>query len=127
MDGSLSDNALNIAYDIALPGRVTDLLTTRNMAFETKAMMGGLCFMVHGKLCVGVEMQRHMVRLDPVVKADALAQPGYKRMDFTGRPMNGCVFVYAEGYEPDKQLRHGLTLALDFNPRAKASKKCRAE
>lgn len=114
-----------MAYDTALADRVTDLFTARRVRFETKAMMGGLCFMVDGKMCVGVEKARLMVRLDPAVEAAALAQPGCHPMDFTGRPMKGYVFVHPEACESESQLRHWLTLALDFNPRAKASKKRR--
>jgi TfoX/Sxy family transcriptional regulator of competence genes len=32
---------------------------------EEKKMFGGLCFMVNDKMCVGVETNRLMVRLDP--------------------------------------------------------------
>lgn len=112
-----------MAYDSALADRVTDALTSRCVSFETKSMMGGLCFMVDGKMCVGVEKARLMVRLDPAVEDQALARKGCKPMDFTGRPMKGYVFVHAEGYETEAQLRHWLDLALEFNPRAKASKK----
>ena len=112
-----------MAYDSALADRVTDMLTARRVSFATKAMMGGLCFMVDNKMCVGVEKDRLMVRLDPAVEAEAMKQPGCKPMDFTGRPMKGYVFVHPEGYETDTQLRHWLDLALAFNPRAKASKK----
>jgi hypothetical protein len=69
-----------------------------------------------GKMCVGVEKARLMVRLDPAVEAEALARPGCQPMDFTGRPMKGYVFVHPEAYESESQLRHWLTLALDFNP-----------
>ena len=113
-------------YDPALADRVTDSLTARRVPFEAKAMMGGLCFMVDGKMCVGVTKDRLMVRLDPAEEADALTRPGCQPMDFTGRPMKGYVFVHPEGYESEAQLRHWLDLALDFNPRAKASKKRRA-
>ncbi len=115
-----------MAYDTALADRVTDMFTARRVPFETKAMMGGLCFMVDGKMCVGVEKDRLMVRLDPAVEAGALARPGCKPMDFTGRPMKGYVFVHPEGCETAALLRHWLDLALEFNPRAKASKKRRA-
>ena len=112
-----------MAYDNALADRVTDLLVAQRTSFETKAMMGGLCLMVNGKMCVGVEKQRLMVRLDPAVEAEALKHVGCTPMDFTGRPMKGYVFVQPEGYESDVQLRHWIKLALEFNPKAKASKK----
>ena len=114
-----------MAYDTALADRVTDMFTARRVRFETKAMMGGLCFMVEGKMCVGATKDRLMVRLDPAVEAAALARPGCRPMDFTGRPMKGFVYVHPEGCESEAQLRHWLDLALDFNPRAKASPKRR--
>jgi TfoX/Sxy family transcriptional regulator of competence genes len=112
-----------MAYDFALADRVTDSFVARRASFEVKAMMGGLCFMVNGKMCVGIVDTRLMVRLDPSVAAEALRQPGCKPMDFTGRPMRGYVFVHPEGYEAEAQFQRWIALALEFNPRAKASKK----
>lgn len=110
-------------YDSTLADRVTDLLTARRARFETKAMMGGLCFMVNDKMCLGVTRARLMVRLDPAAEAEALKRPGCRPMDFTGRPMKGYVFVHPEGHDEDKDLKHWVDLALAFNPKAKASKK----
>lgn len=44
-------------------------------------------------------------------------------MDFTGRPMKGYVFVHPEGWESEASLAYWLGLALEFNPRAKRSKR----
>jgi hypothetical protein len=77
-------------------------------------------------MCVGVEKARLMVRLDPAVEGDALSRLGCKPMDFTGRPMRGYVFVHPEGCESEAQLGHWIGLALEFNPRAKASRKTAA-
>jgi TfoX/Sxy family transcriptional regulator of competence genes len=112
-----------MAYDSALAERVTDSLVAHRVSFETKAMMGGLCFMVNGKMCLGVDKQRLMVRLDPAGMDEALARQGCKPMDFTGRPMKGFVFVHPEGHESESQLRYWIDLALAFNPQAKASRK----
>lgn len=112
-----------MGYDTRLAERVTDTLVARRVSFEKKAMMGGLCFMVDGKMCLGVSDCRLMVRLDPAVEADSLQRPGCHPMDFTGRPMKGYVFVHAEGYHSEARLRHWIELALAFNPKAKSSKK----
>ncbi|MFO1482088.1 MAG: TfoX/Sxy family protein [Verrucomicrobiaceae bacterium] len=112
-----------MAYDTSLADRVTDLLTARRVRFDTKAMMGGLCFMVNDKMCLGVTESRLMVRLDPAVEAQSLKLRGCKPMDFTGRPMKGYVFVHHEGYGAEKDLKHWVDLALAFNPKAKSSKK----
>lgn len=112
-----------MAYDTSISDRVTDFLTSRGVSFETKAMMGGLCFMVNDKMCLGVAGSRLMVRLDPAVESESLKLCGCQPMDFTGRPMKGYVFVHPEGLETETQLRHWLNLALEFNPKAIASKK----
>lgn len=110
-------------YDPALADRVMDALTARRVTFSTKAMFGGLCVMVDEKMCLGILDTRLMVRLDPAVEAAALKKPGCKPMDFTGRPMKGYVFVDVKGCETEKQLAEWIRLALEFNPRAKASRK----
>ena len=86
-------------------------------------MMGGLCFLVDSKMCVGVEKKRLMARIDPEVYDVALRQKGCVPMDFTGRPMRGFVFVNPAGLSTEDDLDGWLKLALDFNPRAKASKR----
>ena len=86
-------------------------------------MMGGLCFMVDGKMCVGVDRERLMARLDPEVYEEVLGREGCGPMDFTGRPMRGFVYIGEAGHGAEEGLKFWLELALDFNPRAKSSKK----
>ena len=43
--------------------------------------------------------------------------------DFTGRKMKGFVFVEPEGTDLDEDLDRWVEMCLDFNPRAKSSKK----
>jgi len=116
-----------MAYDEGLAERVRELFQSRGISFAEKRMMGGLCFMVNDKMCVGVTGERLMVRLDPDVEAKALKRKGCVPMDFTGRPMRGFVFVKAEGHSADRDFNDWLDLALEFNPRANSSKKRRAK
>lgn len=112
-----------MAFDEQLATRVRGFFKQRKVAFEEKRMMGGLCFMVNDKMCVGVEKNRLMARIDPEDYDDALRRKGCKPMDFTGRPMRGFVFVNLAGLATDSELNGWLKLALEFNPRAKSSKK----
>lgn len=112
-----------MAYDKQLAERIRSSLGRRNVPFEEKQMMGGLCFMVDSKMCVGVEKDRLMARINPQAYDAALRKRGCVPMDFTGRPMRGFVFVNPTGLATDGQLDDWLKLALEFNPRAKASKK----
>jgi TfoX/Sxy family transcriptional regulator of competence genes len=112
-----------MAFDESLAQRTRNAFRRRRVAFEEKRMMGGLCFLVDGKMCVGVERTRLMVRIDPEIYEAALERKGCAPMDFTGRPLRGFVYVGLDGLATDRELNDWLTRALDYNPRAKASKK----
>lgn len=85
--------------------------------------MGGLCFMIDGKMCVGVEKERLMARIDPEIYEISLRRKGCVPMDVTGRPMRGFVFVTGEGLASEHDLALWLELALEFNPKAVSSRK----
>ena len=111
-----------MAYDEQLAERIRRSFNQARVRFDEKRMMGGLCFMVDGKMCVGVEKSRLMARIDPAAYESALEKKGCVPMDFTGRPMRGFVFVNPEGLTTDAKLGAWLNLALEFNPKAKSSK-----
>lgn len=111
-----------MAYNEKLADRVREQMSGQSK-LEEKRMMGGLTFMVNGKMCVGILNDDLMVRLAPEVYDEALERPGCRAMDFTGKPMKGFVFVDPEGTKGVKQLSYWISLGLDFNKRAKASKK----
>ena len=110
-----------MAYDESLEQRIRCFFTAKRIPYEAKPMMGGLCFMVRGKMCVGVEKTRLMARIGPAAYDDALTRKGCRPMDFTGRPMRGFVFVEPEGLTSENELASWLDLALAFNPTAKKS------
>lgn len=112
-----------MAYNENLAERIRGSFRRRRRIFVEKQMMGGLCYMVDDKMCVGVTDDRLMVRLDPAIKADAMKRAGCGPMAFTGRPLKAFVFVSPDGWEAGDGLDYWLSLALDFNPRAKSSKK----
>jgi TfoX/Sxy family transcriptional regulator of competence genes len=58
---------------------------------EEKHMFGGVCFMVNGKMCMGVVKDEMMCRIDPAMDEIVLEKRGCRPMDFTGRPMKGYV------------------------------------
>ncbi|MGG8497494.1 TfoX/Sxy family protein [Tenacibaculum sp. TC6] len=112
-----------MAYDQFLAERITHFFDTRNIIVTTKKMFGGVCFMVDDKMCVGVVKEEVMARIDPEIYEEALTHKGCSEMNFTGRPMKGYVFLSGEAIDLDQQLYYWLQLALDFNPKAKSSKK----
>lgn len=113
-----------MAYNEQLANRVRELLVGQSDV-EEKNMMGGLTFMVNGKMCVGVLGDELMCRIDPAVYETALEERGCREMNFTGKTMKGFVFVSEEGTDTQKGLEYWVGLALEFNPRAKASPKAK--
>ena len=79
--------------------------------------------MVDEKMCVGIVKNELMARIDPEIYDEALSKKGCKEMNFTGRPMKGFVFVEPEAIDLDTDLDYWIDLCLDFNPKAKSSKK----
>ena len=112
-----------MAYDEFLADRIRTALQDRKVRFEEKKMMGGLAFMVDDKMCVGVIRDDLMARIDPDVYEEALNRKGCREMDFTGRTMKGFVLVEPEGVDLDDELDDWIELCLEFNPKARSSKK----
>ena len=112
-----------MAYNEKLADMVRELISQTHKNVEEKAMFGGLCFMVNDKMCVGVEKERLMVRLDPAKYDEVMEKEGCKPMDFTGKIMKGFVFVGEDVLKTKKQLEYWVKLALEFNKIAKSSKK----
>ena len=112
-----------MAYNEKLADRTREIIALTHKNVEEKKMFGGLCFMVNDKMCVGVEKERLMVRLDPARYDEAMEKEGCKPMDFTGKIMKGYVFVDADVLNKKKELEYWIKLALDFNGKAKATKR----
>lgn len=112
-----------MAYDEQLADRMRRILKEKKIGFVEKKMMGGLCFLVDEKMCVGIVKNQMMARINPEIQAEALKKKGCREMDFTGRPMKGFVFVEPEGVDFDEELDEWIQLCIDYNPIAKSSKK----
>lgn len=112
-----------MAYNQELADMTRELISQSHKNVEEKAMFGGLCFMVNDKMCVGVEKERLMVRLDPAKYDEVIEIEGCKPMDFTGKIMKGFVFVDTDVLTTKKKLEYWIDLALQYNRIAKASKK----
>ncbi len=112
-----------MAYNENLADRTREIISQTHKNVIEKKMFGGLCFMVNDKMCVGVEQARLMVRLDPDIYEEALEKEGCGPMDFKGKPMRGFVFVGMAALNTAKKLAYWVGLALEYNRKAKPSKK----
>ena len=112
-----------MSFNEKLADRTREIIALTHKNVEEKRMFGGLCFMVNDKMCVGVEKERLMVRLDPAIYDEVMEKEGCNPMDFTGRIMKGYVFVDIEALNTKKKLEYWVKLALEFNKIAKASRR----
>jgi TfoX/Sxy family transcriptional regulator of competence genes len=111
-----------MAFNEKLADRIREALVHLPKV-EEKHMFGGVCFMLNGKMCIGVVKDEMMCRIDPALDEIVLEKTGCRPMDFSGRPMKGYVYVSEEGIKGKKAFDYWVGLCLDFNSKAKASKK----
>ena len=111
-----------MAYNEKLANRIREALQELPN-IEEKEMMGGLTFMVNDKMCVGIIKDEMMCRIDTNFHETAIAKTGCRTMDFTKRPMKGYVMVNDTGMKTKKEFNYWIVLSLEFNKKAKSSKK----
>jgi TfoX/Sxy family transcriptional regulator of competence genes len=102
-----------MAFDESLAARIRAALA-RKRGVEEKNMFGGVGFLLHGNMLVGVWKDSLIVRLGPENYDDALLEPRVREFDITGRAMKGWVLVESEGVEEDDQLKDWIERALKF-------------
>jgi TfoX/Sxy family transcriptional regulator of competence genes len=64
-----------------------------------------------------------MLRIDPAIHDDLIEKPGCSSMIMKGKDLDGYVVVDESVLNTQKQLIYWVQLALDYNPKAKATKK----
>ena len=102
-----------MAYSEELANRVRALAKVRPTVTEKK-MFGGLAFMLNGNMFCGISQDSLMARVGPDHYADSLAKPHVRIMDFTGRPMKGCVYVDPAAIAADQELQFWVELCADY-------------
>ena len=100
-------------YDEKLAMRVRGTLARYDCVSEKK-MFGGICFMLHGNMCLGVLREELIVRTGPKAYAKALAMPHARPMDFTGRVMKGFVVVGPDGWRGDDDFARWVEMGHSF-------------
>ncbi|MEO4040903.1 TfoX/Sxy family protein [Hoeflea sp. CAU 1731] len=101
-----------MAHDPHLAELLREALSARQGISERK-MFGGVCFLLNGNMFAGVaNHDSFMFRVGKELEEDALARPGARPMDFTGRKMGGLIWVDA-----DAAIDAGLEQWIDFTAR----------
>ena len=102
-----------MAYSESLAQRIWSALAGRRGITEKK-MFGGVGFLLHGNMLVGIWKTSLIARLAPEAAQAALKQPNVVPFDVTGRPMKGWVMVEPDGIETDEQLADWIRQSEEF-------------
>ncbi len=100
-----------MGYDEGLAERIRGTLEDVAGVSE-KRMFGGIAFLVKGHMAVGIVLDKLMVRVGPDSYDRVLRERHARRMDFTGRPMKGFVYILPSGYESDVDLQRWVDLGV---------------
>ncbi|SEC25380.1 TfoX N-terminal domain-containing protein [Streptomyces sp. 3213] len=92
-----------MAYDEGLAERIRERFKA-DPGITEKRMFGGIAFLHRGNMAVGVTGDDLMVRVGPDATDAALARPGTRIFDMTGRPMRGWIVVTGEAVTEDQEL-----------------------
>jgi TfoX/Sxy family transcriptional regulator of competence genes len=111
-----------MAYSEQLAKRITKLLTKQKGVVEKK-MFGGICYMLKDKMMIGIAKERLMVRCLPERYEELLQKPHAGVMDFTGKVMQGFLYVDDAGYKTDKQLQSWLDVGIEYALKSPPKKK----
>jgi TfoX/Sxy family transcriptional regulator of competence genes len=86
-------------------------------------MFGGLCFLIKGNMALGLVNEDLMIRVKPDSYEKLLSQSYVRKMDFTGKPLKGFLYVGPKGTESEKNLKKwvlkGIEFALSLPPKNK--------
>lgn len=95
-----------------LAGRLRRALSERRNISE-KSMFGGICFLLRGNMLCGTGKPGFMFRVGKAQDAAALARPGARPMDITGKVMKG--FVWVDPAKCDaRALKRWIAMAEDY-------------
>ena len=111
-----------MSYNKRLADRIREALV-HLPDVEEKEMFRGVCFMVNGKMCVCVGGDEMLCRIGAGAMEKVLDENGVRQMVMGDRPAKDFVYVSEEAFLNQKDFDRWIKLALDFNPKAKASKK----
>lgn len=113
-----------MAYNEKLAERLREALAHLPKV-EEKKMFRGVTFMVNNKMCVSVSGEDLMVRFDPVLHETMSEKNGFQTMIMKGREYKGFGYVDQDSIKSKKEFDFWINLCLEFNSRAKPSKKAK--
>lgn len=102
-----------MAFDEHLAERIRDEVGDLP-GLSAKRMFGGVAFLLHGNMLVGVMGDDLIARVGPDAAEECLALPGTRVFDLTGKVMRGWVVVDGSELDEDSGLTDWIGRAREF-------------
>ena len=102
-----------MAYDEALADDIR-VHIGNHPGLTEREMFGGIAFMVHGNMAVGVTGNELMVRVGKDAHDEAVSRAGARIFDLSARPMRGWVVVSPEGFGTDAEFDEWISRGVSF-------------
>lgn len=113
-----------MSYDTKLADRIGEYLSKiPAIKIEEKKMFSGMTFMIDDKMCISVSGERLMCRFDPLLQDELSNRPGFQTMVMKGKHLKGYCYVSPEVIKEKKDFEFWLNVCLDFNKKARSSKR----
>lgn len=108
-----------MSQDLKLAEKIRKALS--DFPYEEVQKMGGLSFMINGKVCLRAHSNGElMVRCEPDRTDELLTKKGAVRFVMKGKPlMKGWLLISPEGLADKENLDFWVDIALDFIKKAK--------
>lgn len=103
-----------MAYNEELSVRVQKRLLELNVDFFEKKMFGGNVFMINDKMCIGIVKDELMLRVLDSEYETLLEKNHIRPMDFTGKIMDGFIYIEEEGLKKESELNQWINHGLEF-------------
>ena len=77
-------------------------------------MFGGVVYMTHGNICVGIWQDQLIIRAGEIVNTMMANDGRFRPFDVTGRAMKGWAMLPPEGWRDPAVRRDAIKSARDF-------------
>lgn len=118
-----------MAYNEETLERIRQVLLSKEVDFEEKKMFMGVCIMVDDKMCCGTHISKNsqedllFCRISDEDYLKAVERDDVLPMKMAERVMKNYIYVMEHGFNSSKELNYWIQLCLDYNPKAKSSKR----
>lgn len=89
--------------------------TTRNWdGLQKKKMFGGVVYMTHGNICIGIWQDQLIIRAGEAVDKMMARDGRFRPFDVTGRAMKGWTMLAPEGWRDRAVRKDAIKTARNF-------------